>query len=491
MKTAWLLAWRSLSDRPWRAALLFVGYGIGVAVMIVLLSVGEALLSEARDRDLASGGDLVLLPEGVDPTVLKVNGVTGLFFTIPHAGFLVRDVLSGPRFGADVLAVAPQIQGRVVYIRRQGRVVPATAAAGIPSFDTATHATAAVPDATDSPADHLWITPAPQAAFDRLDHFHRPHPAQRATWAEWDYFNFVDPVTGAAGYLTLLEGGEGRGVVLLRLRRPDRTVEDLALPAVIHRGDLSLTTAAQRIGPARIGIEGGRYHVVIADPQVHADLWIAPAPGLYLPAGESDQDDVISGYVVPVVRGRMSGEIRTARTSLVLADAIAYHDHNWGTWRGVTWEWGEASSAHGAVLYGALHLASLHVPESGGRPPVLFLWASPDGRRGGFMGVFVVRSIAYAGWHPGPTIAGRRVAAPAEVTLTAGQGDGTVRLRLRVEEALARRVTSSGLAVFLQLRGAADLSATVDGRSLTWNGPGAAETFVPLPSASPPGRVTP
>jgi hypothetical protein len=491
MKTAWLLAWRSLSDRPWRAALLFLGYGVGVAVMIVLLSVGEALLSEARDRDLASGGDLVLLPEGVDPAVLKVNGVTGLYFTIPHTQFLVRDVLLGPRFGGDVVAAAPQIQGRVVYIRTQGRVIPATASAGIPLFDSAAHATAAVPGATDSPADHLWIAPAPEAAFDRLDHFHRPRAGQSATWAEWDYFNFVDPATGAAGYVTLLAGGEGRGVVVVRLRRPDRTVEDLALPSVIHEGDLSFTSAAQRIGPARVGIEGGRYHIVVADPQVHADLWIAPAPGLYLPAGESDQEDLVSGYVVPVVRGRVRGEIHTARTSLRLADAIAYHDHNWGTWRGVTWEWGEASSAHGAVLYGALHFSSPPVPESVTRPPVLFLWASPEGQRGGFMGVFVVRSITYAGWHPGPTIAGRRVAAPAEVTLDAGQGDGSVLLHLRVDEALGSRVSTSGPAVFLQLRGTAELTATIDGRSFTWTGPGAAETFVPLPAAPTPGRVTP
>ncbi|HTD48291.1 MAG TPA: hypothetical protein VK881_13580, partial [bacterium] len=72
----WMLAWRSLADRPRRSLLLLVGYGIGVAVMIALLSVGDALLAQARDRDLVSGGDVVLLPEGVDPSVLKVNGVT-------------------------------------------------------------------------------------------------------------------------------------------------------------------------------------------------------------------------------------------------------------------------------------------------------------------------------------------------------------------------------------------------------------------------------
>ncbi|HKV45048.1 MAG TPA: hypothetical protein VJT32_10310, partial [bacterium] len=111
----WLLAWRSLADRPRRTLLLLVGYGIGVAVMIALLSVGDALVSQARDRDLVAGGDLVLLPEGVDPAVLKVNGVTDLYFTIQQAGFVVRELLRGPRFRAAIAAAAPQIDARQLY----------------------------------------------------------------------------------------------------------------------------------------------------------------------------------------------------------------------------------------------------------------------------------------------------------------------------------------------------------------------------------------
>ncbi|MEI4861399.1 hypothetical protein Q8G41_27810, partial [Klebsiella pneumoniae] len=88
-------AWHSLRDQPRRTLVLLLGYGIGVAVMIALLSVGEALLAQAQDRDLVAGGDLVLLPEGVDPAVLKVNGATDLSFTIQQAGFIVREVLGG------------------------------------------------------------------------------------------------------------------------------------------------------------------------------------------------------------------------------------------------------------------------------------------------------------------------------------------------------------------------------------------------------------
>ena len=41
--------------------------------MITLLSIGEAVLEQSRDKDLVGGGDLVLLPEGVDVEVAKVE----------------------------------------------------------------------------------------------------------------------------------------------------------------------------------------------------------------------------------------------------------------------------------------------------------------------------------------------------------------------------------------------------------------------------------
>jgi hypothetical protein len=508
MRAAWLLAWRSLADRPWRSALLLLGYGLGVGVMIVLLSVGDALLSQARDRDLVAGGDVVLLPQGVDPTVLKAGGVTSMFLTIPHAGFIVREVLGGPRFGSEIAAAAPEIQNRVVYLRVHGRIVPATASAGIPSLDRAAHATDAVPGARDDPADRAWLEPSAVALYDRIDHFHTPPAGQRRAWAEWDYFNFVDPRTGAYGYLTVLAGDRGRGAILLRLRRPGRPVDDLALQVPIASTGLSTATVAQRIGPARIWIDAGAYRVTIDDPRVHADLRLVPAPGYYLPPGETVEEGVVSGYVVPVVRGRMSGTIRTARTSLRLSNVPGYHDHNWGTWAGVTWEWGEASSARswpdavrggragagGAILYGTVHVPGGTIAGAGGRAPALFAWAPAQQGRGGFLGVFPIVSLAYGGWHPGPIVDGRRVPAPSLVTIDAGEGRETVRVQIRVRDALGSlplgstaaatasgasgRPTRSAARVFLQLRGEATVRGRIDGRSVVWSGPAASETFV-------------
>ena len=525
----WMLAWRSLADRPRRSLLLLAGYGIGVAVMIALLSVGDALLAQARDRDLVSGGDVVLLPEGVDPSVLKVNGVTDLSFTIQQAGFITREILLGPRFAPAIAAAAPQITARQIYVRARDRVVPAIASAGIPSLDVAAGVTAAVPGAEDTPRDRACLAPSSAALIDRIDRFHRPPEAARPAWAEWDYFNFVDPATGAYGYLTILAGGRGRGGVFLRIKPPGRAVEDIAIPAAVRAGDLGFDSADQRIGPARVRNAGGRYHVTVDDPRARVDLWLTPDPGFYLPPGETAGDRVISGYVVPAVRGRVRGEIRTRVTSLRFERAAGYHDHNWGTWRGVTWEWGEAGGeatpppaprgaagagernapAHavGAVLYGELHVAGSE-PGAGGRPAALFVWARPPEDSappgGAFLAAMPVSAIRYGGWRPGPVLAGRRIPAPAEVTVEAGAGADHISVHIRVRDALAsiagqggpsgpmpRPARGAPAAAFLQLRGDAQVRGIVDGRPVAFTGPAAAETFVPMPAGSAAGTRRP
>jgi hypothetical protein len=43
-----LLALRNLTLKPWRSVFLLLGFSMGVAVMIVLLSIGEALLDQAK-----------------------------------------------------------------------------------------------------------------------------------------------------------------------------------------------------------------------------------------------------------------------------------------------------------------------------------------------------------------------------------------------------------------------------------------------------------
>jgi len=197
--------------------------------------------------------------------------------------------------------------------------------------------------------------------------------------------------------------------------------------------------------------------------------------------------------VVPAVRGRVDGQITTARGSWRLADAPAYHDHNWGTWRGVTWEWGEVGATGGAVLYGALHVPEGQSVTPSGRPPVLFLWEPSREAGGGFLGPLQVRTIGYGEWHLGPTVRGRRVRVPAAVTIDAGSGANHVTVSIQVRDTLASGApepdpisqptgppSHTPAVAFLQMRGVAEIRGTVDGHAVIFSGRAAAETFVPL-----------
>src|SRR6187551_2294896 len=120
-----LLAARNLTLKPWRSVFLLFGFSMGVAVMIVLLSIGEALLDQSRDERLVGGGEITVLPEGVDVEVLKTGGLGGMFFSIDHARFIYRQHLASPRLANRVAATAPQIEGKLLYLRTTaGREYP-------------------------------------------------------------------------------------------------------------------------------------------------------------------------------------------------------------------------------------------------------------------------------------------------------------------------------------------------------------------------------
>src|SRR4026207_1939867 len=102
-----LLAFPNIVYRPWRSVLLFLGYGVGVAGMIGLLSVGEALVSQASEEKLVGGGSITVLPQGIDVEVMKTGGVGGLFFSIDHSRFVYRQLVSPPRLASETPGGSP------------------------------------------------------------------------------------------------------------------------------------------------------------------------------------------------------------------------------------------------------------------------------------------------------------------------------------------------------------------------------------------------
>ena len=174
------LAFRNVAHKPWRSAVLFAGFGIGVGVMIVLLSVGEAMLVQASDEKLVGGGQVTVLSEGLDLEVMKTGGVGGLYFSINNARFVARQLLESPRLGTSVVAVAPQIEGKAVWLRTATREIGVRATGEIPAATRAVGGAPALASGAwdDNDDDRRWARPTLSELRHDIDHFHVP-PADR------------------------------------------------------------------------------------------------------------------------------------------------------------------------------------------------------------------------------------------------------------------------------------------------------------------------
>src|SRR4051812_14897138 len=197
--------------------------------MIVLLSVGQAMLEQSRDSSLVGGGEVTVLPQGIDVEAMRTGGVSGMFFGIDRARFLSRQTIGGARQRRLVGTVSPAIEGKLIYLRQGQRTVAIRAGGEIPSRAAAVGSGLVLRsgDWQDSPADSGYVDPSPQQLYDEIDHFHvprRPDPS----WAEWHYFNLV--ISPAEWwYITYLIGGEApRGQLLITRRRPDGDYERYA-----------------------------------------------------------------------------------------------------------------------------------------------------------------------------------------------------------------------------------------------------------------------
>src|SRR2546423_13707858 len=126
------LAFRHLLVRKLRSLFLLAGFSLGVGVMIVLLSVGQAMLEQSRDASLVGGGEVTVLPQGIDVEAMRTGGLSGMFFSIDRARFLTRQILGGARQHSLVRVVSPAIENKLLYLRRGTRIVAVRAGGGHP-----------------------------------------------------------------------------------------------------------------------------------------------------------------------------------------------------------------------------------------------------------------------------------------------------------------------------------------------------------------------
>ena len=501
-----LVALRNLTHRPLRSALLLGGFGLGVGVMIVLLAIGEAMLTQARDERLVGGGDITVLPEGLDVEVMKTGGVGGLFFSINNARFIQLQLLGGERMRGMVREVAPQIEGKLVYLRTPDGREHAVRATG--EHPTASGLVGAVPPLvagtwSDDSLDRRWRAPTLAELRADIDHFHLP-PAEienRESWGEWHYFNVLSNDRRRWAFLSFIVGGavpDGRwgGQLLLTLHEQGGAARRFAtmIPAADIR--FSTTDADLRFGDAAVTVlPDGRYRVRARIPpevvggaarvggrgDAIVDLVLTPAPNAYFPGASLGSGGFVSGYAVPALRASATGSICVASRCEQYADAQGYHDHNWGVWRGVTWEWGASRAGSFTFLYGRVE-----PPDSVAVEAPLFFYLVDSL---GFRALFRPRRVDYDDSRT-IVVDGRAIRVPARAVLGDVRGGDTLLVELEIEDATGsdtrRPLIERGEVMaarrlprpyFIQMKGIARLSGRVGGVPIRGEGTGFFETY--------------
>ena len=497
-RTAWLLAWRAITIRPRRTLLLCGGFGVGVAVMIVLLAVGEAMVRQASQERLVGGGEITVLPEGIDLEVLTTGGLGGLFFSVPNARFVHRQVLAAPRLADAVAVAAPQLEGKLLYLTTADGVEhPVRATGEIPSASRQLGALPAVRAGRwdDDAGDLRWMTPTWAELRHDVDHFHLPPEdmADRRSWGEWHYFNVIAPDARSWVFLSFIVGGDVRdttwgGQVLVTLHERDRPPRRFVSTVGRQQVRFSTADADLRIGEGQVTVlPDGRYAVrAIAREEgrgtpLTLSLEVAPMPRVDFPGATLVSGDFTSGYAVPGLRAEATGTLCIAAACIRYDRAQAYHDHNWGGWQGVSWDWGAARAGEYTLLYGRV------APEdsAGNRSP-LFVYLT-DGQ--GFLALFRPREISTQDDRIVATTDGP-LRVPATAELVDIRGGDTLRLTLAIDDAVATdtragRVERGEGEVrralrrpwFVQMAGTATVAGRVRGRPLAGTGRGFFETY--------------
>jgi hypothetical protein len=481
------LALRSLLMHPIRTAVLAGGFGLGVAVMANLLGVAEIVLEQSQSPALVGGGDVV---------------VTGSASRLTSGRYLLWGGLGAPAFADRIAAASPTRRGSV-FLVQDGTVTRLRARGGIPSLERALEdsETSGVSAWVDAPADAAWSSPNAEDVLRSLDRFHAipDVPPRARSWVEWLYFN------GQAGstrfYPTFLVGPvreNGRRVASVRLQL-DRAgqVEIYGETADVDAEQVLAAAPEITIGANRIRLDGDRYVVSF-------DLRSDGAAGSRVPARNSDrrgpaaelsrrpdptrvQGEVVltarrghslpplsitgargwvSGYVVPVMSGALDGTIRAGGDTLPLAGGTGYHDHNWGFWQGVSWQWGQLQHDGLSILYGRVFPPADAADAS--RIPGFMMVLGPEGPLGQATNVRIDETIDQAADRP------------SRISVRGKSESLDLALQIDVDGAIRTPMRNGPLAGgldFLQMRGRYRVSGKAGDRALDFTAPGAAETF--------------
>jgi hypothetical protein len=163
--------------------------------------------------------------------------------------------------------------------------------------------------------------------------------------------------------------------------------------------------------------------------------------------------------------GTLDGAISIDGETVSLSGGSGYHDHNWGFWKGVSWQWGQAQQGDLSVIYGRVF-----PPREAADPETIpgFVGAlGPDGPLGYSTNVRITESNDDRGQ-------------PRSIALQARGQSLDLDLTFTVMSTVTTRMASGPLGNgvdFLQMRGDYDVRGRAGGRQIQFTAPGAAETF--------------
>jgi len=262
--------------------------------------------------------------------------------------------------------------------------------------------------------------------------------------------------------------GPGRrsATVRLQLDRDGKTTTYAAGETV---DDAQVLAAAPDLDIAgnQVRLHGSQYRLALSLPGASGTLLLDGVPGQSLPpASITGARGWITGYTAPVLSGRVNGELAIGGNRLLIRDAAGYHDHNWGFWKGVRWQWGQVADADLSFVYGRIV------------PPADV--ADPD-RVPGFLGV--LGATGTLGFSTAVTIeeTGEARGVPQQITVRARGQTLDLELAFAVDRSVrtAMAMTASpGMPTdFLQLGGSYRVTGKVADRAIDFTVRGAAETF--------------
>ena len=453
------LAVRSLTAHPIRSAVLAGGFGLGVGVMAILLGIAQIVLEQARAPALVGGGDVLISLAPQVPGRLVMDG------TLQAEDLRSQIRVAAPFHTADL------------YLFKGSSAVRVEARGGIPSLERqlGDPETSTLDVWRDSPEDIAWTTAGPEQTLRHIDRFHPvpDAPAWSQSWAEWLYFNGRSDE--ARFYLTFLVGPvleDGRRAAGVRLQLDRQgTVETFAEAQPITAAE-ALRAPDLTIGASSVRLEGMRYHIRLdlrdaKRRRIRGELILEASPGRLVPPIElSGSRGWKTGYVVPVMSGPLSGTLDLDGRRIALTGGTGYHDHNWGFWQGVSWQWGQVQHEGLSVLYGRVF-----------PPPDA---ADPE-RIPGFVGV--LGPDGPLGYTSAVTISETNDARgqPQRIVVQASDAGLKLRMTLNVESAVVTRSAGTGPLAsgldFFQMRGAYTVSGQAGSRSIDFTAPGSAETL--------------